>query len=284
MARRLLLNASVAELTVENVLTPAQTAKLKDQYLDDTYATFPPITTSTLARDEKDRFVFLYLRGMLNRAHYERAWEAVQKMKFNDAKRSRRNALKKSGGRELNFGWADRPHRLRLPKRILQLAPPGYKRQHNIDSYAPTRHQWAKYAELIPLIDNMDKWFYRYLPDAWTTTNYRGKLRSYQYLRATGHSSFSTLTLLKSAPTSVHRDSNNADAGLTCLTTFGEFEGGDLLFPQYGIKVVVQPGDLIIAATHREWHCNVRPLTGTRYSLIGYFREGLINGRHRRPS
>jgi hypothetical protein len=281
MGGKLIRNVAVDKLTVENVLTPAETAKQKDEYLDDTFVRFPAITKSTLARDDQGRVVFLYLHHVLDSTHYKQAWAAVKKMKFNDTKRSRRSALKKSGGGELNFGWADRRRRIDwIDKRVRHLLPPGFKLNGNIDAYAPTRQQWDKYKELIPLINSMDRWFYRYLPDDWKATNARGPLRSHQYLRATAVSSFSTMTLLKSAPTSVHRDSNNADAGLTCLTTFGEFDGGDLLFPQYGMKVIVQPGDLIIAATHREWHCNVRPLTGKRYSLIGYFREGLINGRH----
>jgi hypothetical protein len=85
-----------------------------------------------------------------------------------------------------------------------------------------------------------------------------------------------TATLLKSAPTAVHKDSANADAGLTCLTTLGKFTGGSLLFPQFGLELPVQPGDLIIAATHRHWHCNVRKRVGTRYSLItGQVGEGV---------
>lgn len=87
---------------------------------------------------------------------------------------------------------------------------------------------------------------------------------------------FSTATLLKSAPSKLHKDSKNADAGLTCLTTLGKFTGGSLLFPQYGLEIPIQPGDLLIAATHREWHCNVRKRVGTRYSLITYYRAQLV--------
>jgi hypothetical protein len=89
------------------------------------------------------------------------------------------------------------------------------------------------------------------------------------------HTCFSTVTYLKSAPTAVHVDGGNAKAGLSCLTTLGNYTGGDLLFPQSGIMVPVQPGDLLIGAFHQNYHCNLKPLVGERYSVIGYFREKL---------
>jgi hypothetical protein len=82
----------------------------------------------------------------------------------------------------------------------------------------------------------------------------------------------------------VHKDSANADAGPTCLTTLGKFTGGLLLFPQFGLELPVQPGDLIIAATHRHWHCNIRKRVGTRYSLITHYRERLVDKLVRRLS
>jgi hypothetical protein len=132
-----------------------------------------------------------------------------------------------------------------------------------------------------PLVKAMDKVFKHHLPTYWKKVNSRFHapnewgLDVEHMFRLFPGVCFSTATLLKSAPSKLHKDSKNADAGLTCLTTLGKFTGGSLLFPQYGIEIPVQPGDLIIAATHREWHCNVRKRVGTRYSLITYYRAQL---------
>ncbi len=136
----------------------------------------------------------------------------------------------------------------------------------------------------------MDALFRRQARRYWLIENRRFRSRSFEGLadaifhpslervfRLFEGVSFSTATLLKSAPTAVHKDSANADAGLTCLTTLGKFTGGSLLFPQFGLELPVQPGDLIIAATHRHWHCNVRKRVGTRYSVITYYRERLVD-------
>jgi len=84
--------------------------------------------------------------------------------------------------------------------------------------------------------------------------------------------------MLRNAPTSIHQDSNNAEADSRFSRTAGKYTGGEFLFPQFGVAIPIQPGDILIAATHREWHCNFKRVVGLRYSIIGYFREGLPIG------
>jgi hypothetical protein len=69
--------------------------------------------------------------------------------------------------------------------------------------------------------------------------------------------------------------SNNSETGFTVLTTVGEYKGGEFVLPQYGVCVPIQPGDVLICQTHKEWHGNWRKVEGHRYSIIGYRRESL---------
>ena len=44
---------------------------------------------------------------------------------------------------------------------------------------------------------------------------------------------------------------------------------------EFGIRVAVQPGDILIAATPQYLHCNIKPITGLKYSVVAYFRKKL---------
>ncbi len=98
---------------------------------------------------------------------------------------------------------------------------------------------------------------------------------------------FSTITLLRSCPASIHLDRNarNDQTSFTCLTSVGrrnekgevEFSGGTFCLIEYGIKIPVTPGSILIAQTTREWHYNTTPVQGTKYSIVCYYRKQLGN-------
>lgn len=52
-------------------------------------------------------------------------------------------------------------------------------------------------------------------------------------------------------------------------------KGGEFCFVEYGVQIGVAPGDLLIAATPKHWHCNLSPVIGTKYSIICYFKDAL---------
>jgi hypothetical protein len=59
----------------------------------------------------------------------------------------------------------------------------------------------------------------------------------------------------------------------------GAFEGGELIFPQYGIAVEIETGDVLLADVH-EWHGNA-PLVGVdgsyeRISTVMYYRRKML--------
>jgi hypothetical protein len=91
--------------------------------------------------------------------------------------------------------------------------------------------------------------------------------------------SASTVTMLRNCPAALHTDPNGSKLGLACMTSIRgeEYSGGAFCLLEYGIQIPVQPGDLLIAATAREWHCNLTPVQGEKYSLVCYYRTGVDN-------
>ena len=68
---------------------------------------------------------------------------------------------------------------------------------------------------------------------------------------------WSTLTVNNTYPTGVHKDKGDLDAGVSCLLCLrrGDYSGGHLTFPEWGIGVDLQDGDLLLMDAH-EWHGN----------------------------
>jgi hypothetical protein len=84
---------------------------------------------------------------------------------------------------------------------------------------------------------------------------------------------FSTITVNKSALFRCHADGNNLPGALACLSAFGNFAGGDLCFPRFGISCPIEPGDLLIGDNAFEQHGNIGPLSGERISIVAYMRD-----------
>jgi hypothetical protein len=84
---------------------------------------------------------------------------------------------------------------------------------------------------------------------------------------------FSTITVNKSALFRCHADGNNLPGALACLAAFGDFAGGDLCFPRFGVSCPIEPGDLLIGDNAFEQHGNIGPLSGERISVVAYMRD-----------
>jgi hypothetical protein len=88
---------------------------------------------------------------------------------------------------------------------------------------------------------------------------------------------FSTITVNQTALFRAHEDGNNLAGALSCLAAFGNFSGGELCFPRFGVSCPMEPGDLLIADTNRELHGNLGPLFGDRISIVAYMRDALAS-------
>jgi hypothetical protein len=72
---------------------------------------------------------------------------------------------------------------------------------------------------------------------------------------------FTTITVNNTYPTGMHTDKGDLDAGFSTLGCIrrGQYEGGCISFPQYGVGVDMKDGDVLLMDAH-EWHGNT-PMT-----------------------
>jgi hypothetical protein len=130
---------------------------------------------------------------------------------------------------------------------------------------------------LLPMLKAIDGIFATTLPSVFARHN-----RKIKYAHRHGLSPFSTLTLLRSAPSAVHLDGRNGAGSLACMTTVRgpqKCTGGEFCFVQYGVQISVQPGHLLIAGTPFHWHCNLSAVNGLKFSVIAYFKDALQRKR-----
>ena len=130
---------------------------------------------------------------------------------------------------------------------------------------------------LLPLLRAIDGIFAEALPEAFARQNTKIK-----WAHRHGFSPFSTLTLLRSAPSAVHVDGRNGAGSFACMTTVRGpqgYTGGTFCFVEFGVQIRVQPGELLIAATPFHWHCNLTRVKGLKFSIVCYFKDALQRKR-----
>ncbi|HVP51413.1 MAG TPA: hypothetical protein VMT05_04850 [Terriglobales bacterium] len=147
----------------------------------------------------------------------------------------------------------------------------GYTDRGSIELTNATKAQVEHYEKILPLIRLMNGIYARVLPKEYAEEG-RHKLSRAQFRQA--GTPFTTVTVNRNCPTALHKDIQN-HPGLIAMTTAAASgtTGGEFCFPQYALKVPVKPGDLLIAATSREWHCNLSPVAGLKFSVVCYRRR-----------
>lgn len=96
-----------------------------------------------------------------------------------------------------------------------------------------------------------------------------------------GKTPFTTVTSNYNWRTSCQKDQGDFRDGMGNLTVLGgDFKGGYLGFPQFGVAVEVRPRDTSIMDVH-QWHCNTELKTNDkdkiRLSFVTYFREKMVD-------
>jgi hypothetical protein len=86
---------------------------------------------------------------------------------------------------------------------------------------------------------------------------------------------FSTVQVNKSIVFTDHQDGNNIAGTLGCITTFGEFAGGPLVFPRFGVGADVGVRDMLVCDSNSEHHGNLGPIVGTRFSVVAFLHNTL---------
>tara|TARA_R110000744_G_scaffold79941_3_gene156920 strand:- start:2695 stop:3567 length:873 start_codon:yes stop_codon:yes gene_type:complete len=187
-----------------------------------------------------------------NGEHQEESKVSGAYYRYNDGRVSKRS--KSNSVRSSTIGGFDK--NARNPCRLT------YFTKNNID----------KYQTIFPISQKISDLYFSYFPDRWL----------YQYESYSKcpenfiipNTNFSSITLNHDFRTASHRDKGDYKKGLTCFTVkkCGKFSGGELCFPEYGIGVNVEQGDLLMFNPH-EVHCNNALNGDGRMSMVFYLRE-----------
>jgi hypothetical protein len=168
----------------------------------------------------------------------------------------------------------------------------GYTHLRAIERSQLFREQGEQFAKLEELLSTLNKIFKLVLPNQWSAQNTPKTLRDRELEKDKKDprwggipwrfriflTAFSNVTLLKSCPAAVHKDSNGRRGipNFSCLTSVGKgFKGGTFCLLEYGIKIPVTPGDILICQSTREWHTNIRAVEGLKYSIVAYYKQPL---------
>jgi hypothetical protein len=89
-----------------------------------------------------------------------------------------------------------------------------------------------------------------------------------------GKTAFTTLYILKNAPTAIHIDKFDYAKSFGVMATLGDWKGNAIVWPKYRIGVDYRPGDVLLGDVH-EYHGNLPLLSGERVSCIFFVRTGM---------
>jgi hypothetical protein len=154
-----------------------------------------------------------------------------------------------------------------------------YKYRKNAVTGAPpcratgwTRKKPLLLSLLAPLVVAVDEVYRVELPVAYARQ--KAYMDSVADQWRLGNTVFSTLYAIKNLPTACHRDGFDFTGGFGVMSTFGDFDGGALVFPRYRVGVNYQPGDVLLADVH-ELHGNLPLITGERVTAVFFARSGM---------
>lgn len=122
--------------------------------------------------------------------------------------------------------------------------------------------------QLIRLVDKLHR---RYLPEFYKRQ--RAIAERLPHCRLFG-TICSTLYVPKNFRTAYHRDTGNLAGLMTALLPAGNFVGGELVLPEWGLGIAFRPGDVLFFDSRMTIHGNL-PIRGERISLALYWARGL---------
>ena len=135
----------------------------------------------------------------------------------------------------------------------------------------------------LPYIKKLNFLFKELMPKEYTIQYKRAQETEF----VIDKTAYSTLTINHNWRTALHRDKGDLKQGFGNLTVVeeGEYQGGCLGFPQFGIKnkgslnIDIRTGDFLAMDVH-QWHCNTEIIGKTkdysRLSIVAYLRENMI--------
>src|SRR5215216_7813631 len=71
-------------------------------------------------------------------------------------------------------------------------------------------------------------------------------------------------------------DCDDDKYGFCWLVSLGDWEGGDLIFPQLNVRIKLKPGNILAFRSNLSVHGNL-PYSGVRYSLVFFTHNNLFS-------
>lgn len=130
-----------------------------------------------------------------------------------------------------------------------------------------------EYEKTIPLIQEINKWYKKLVPDKFALQNKKAQETPYHI----ADTAFTTVTTNVNVQTSVHSDKGDDKEGFGNLTVVerGKYEGSETCLPRYGIGVDVRTNDVLFMDVH-EFHGNLPMVPKSegveRLSIVCYLR------------
>lgn len=124
-----------------------------------------------------------------------------------------------------------------------------YRQPAKCDITGWTRQKPELYKAVRPFIHKVDEIYRTFLPEQ--------HAKQMEYVQTIPEkwqipgTAFTTLYVLKNAPTATHVDDFDYPQGYGCMASLGSFRGGWLCFPRFRIAIDYQPGDLVLADVHQ---------------------------------
>ncbi len=145
-----------------------------------------------------------------------------------------------------------------------------------------TRDYFDKFQAAVPFIQEVDSKFAELIPNRYA--NQRGRADATNRNYVIKDTAFTTVTINRNFRTAIHQDAGDLREGFGNLSVInnGNYKGGYFALPQYGAKINMRTGDLLLVDVHN-WHGNteliqiegMEPLQ--RISFVMYYRENMIN-------
>jgi hypothetical protein len=275
---------------------PATNAKqlkdLESQMLDEEQLNGVVVFDESVKIYCEGKFKALFLKAdgdkPIPQKHYDQALRGLEALKFNKAKISQRASIKQTRiGEELLLGWkkekARREDRIRRATRDqvgehIGLEPLFWDFECAMREHLPSywNHHMRQAFKLVKRpgeqLKTLDKvknpWHRQLLEMTFGRSAFYGLLFAH----------FSTITLNRNILFGAHEDGNNMPGTMGCLTALGDYGGGILCLPRLGAAFDIRPRDLLIADTNEEFHTNLGPIVGKRYSVVAYLHSSLETG------
>jgi hypothetical protein len=281
------LHVDHVTLKAESFLSETELKKLKHKYYDGGGLT--KIERDTMFWYEPGRHGLrsevagLYLKNVIPAPVRDRAFAALEGLEWRPPK--------KKGGRPETFAGIKRQRGREVAAKEITIG--------NFHIAERTRSQLLRtptpaFLQLEELLVTMNRIFKYALPQEFAAQNTPKSERERELERDKKNpnwggipwrfriflTAFSNITLLKSCPSALHRDQNGGQRkpNFSCLTSIGKgFEGGTFCLLEYGLKIPVTPGDILICQSTREWHTNIGAVDGLKYSIVTYYKPPLAS-------